>query len=225
MLDRSAIDENLIDPSLIDENFSLIRPKPRTKENILGEREILRLTGIKKGEYEEFAFMVLLFTGLRVSEFVHMRSSWVDLERRLITIPARQKCSCVECRRRDRRRRNLKPADRGYWKPKTAASVRTIPVVPEIQGILRRFFKDHEEVLEAFPSREYVNNVLKRLQDRSGIRLFPHALRGTFATMMAEKGFTPFEIQDALGWASVQTAMDYIKLSGSAIKTAFARKW
>lgn len=189
--------------------------KPKTKENLLGDREIIKLNGIKKDKNEEFAFMVLLYTGLRVSELIHMRRSWLNLWRGFINVPERQRCGCMECRY----------LGRVYWRPKTADSARAIPVVPEVRGILRRFFEDHEAVLEVFPSRQYVNNVLKRLQDRSGVRLFPHALRGTFATMLAEREFTPFEIKDALGWKSVDVAISYIKLSGTTLKRAFQEKW
>jgi len=189
--------------------------KPRTKENLLRDREITALLGLRKDEFEDFAFRVLLYTGLRVSEFVHMRRSWVDLGAGVITVPERQRCSCMECRY----------AGREFWTPKTAASARTIPIVPEVRGVLRDFFRDHEAVLEVFPSRQYVNNALKRLGRRAGVRLFPHALRGTFATMLAERGFTPFEIKDALGWASIDVAVEYIKLSGSTLKRAFEEKW
>jgi len=192
--------------------------KPHTRENLLGPREISRILEIPRLNMDKpalFAFKVLLYTGLRVSEFIHMRRSWVDLDAGVITVPSRQRCNCMECSYKGKR----------YWTPKTQASVRTIPIVPEVRGLLKEFFKEHEAVLEVYPSRQYVNNALRRLERRSGVKLFPHALRGTFATMLAVKGFTPFEIKDTLGWASIDVAVEYIKLSGSTLKRAFKQKW
>jgi len=114
---------------------------------------------------------------------------------------------------------------KGYWVPKTNSSVRTIPIVPQAENIFRNYFDNHDTVLELLPRRIYVNRILNRLERRSGIKLFPHCLRGTFATILAMMGFTPFAIQKALGWKSVEVAQSYIDYSGAALNREFDNKW
>jgi len=198
-------------------------PKSKTLENLLGEEEIGKILRYleREGSFlEEFCFKVLLYTGMRVSEFVHMRKSWVDFNRNLIIIPEKQSCKCKECRKK------------GYiWRPKTKDAVRNIPIVPEIRGLLRAFFNRFNSVMDLFegktPPRVLVYNILRELGENVGLkhRLFPHALRGTFATILASKGFGEWEIKSALGWRSIDVATMYIKISGRRLLKAFEEKW
>lgn len=55
--------------------------------------------------------------------------------------------------------------------------------------------------------------------------VFPHALRGTFATILASKGFDIYEVKDVLGWKSIHPAIFYINLAGARIKKSFEEKW
>jgi len=239
--------------------MSRTNKKPKTREHLLSPIQIKTvLSTIKKPE-EELIFKSLIFTGLRISEFIHLNRDWINFNRNLIRIPEKQRCDCMSClyirrklkKRQDvfekqeaseevdadfrssRRRRKKKKglSDRqklrikGYWTPKTVASERTIPIVEEAQEVLYPYFKKHDSILEIFPARQYVNNILKRLEKRSKVKLFPHCLRGTFATMLAIKGFNPYEITDTMGWSDINIAIFYIKMSGAGLKNAFEEKW
>jgi len=188
--------------------------KSKTKEHILSEKQIQRVINAIEYEDELILFYCLLYTGLRVSEFIHLRRSWIDWENDFIRIPKKQKCSCSECKKNG-----------GFWSPKTSTSVRVIPIVSEIRGILERYFSEHNSIMELIPSRGMAYYILRDLGKKARVKLFPHALRGTFATILASKDFNPFEICDAMGWKSIQTAIYYIRLSGAQLKRAFEQKW
>ncbi len=217
--------------------------KMKTKENLLTDFEADQLKAACKGFKDNLVVTVLLYTGMRVSEFIHMRRSWIDWKMGLIRIPKEQSCPCKECKTvrykkmwnpktkkmvfiiKDGKWVIKKPA--GVWRPKTFEAVRAIPIVPEVETILREFFLKHEEVMDLIPSRGAAYYRIRRIARRAGIphAVFPHAARGTFATLLARKDFNAFELTSTMGWKSIKTAQDYIKLSGAAVKQAFKEKW
>jgi len=226
---------------------------------LLAPEQIKEVANVIRNKQEGLAFYSLIYTGLRISEFIHLNKDWINFDRNLIRIPDKQRCDCMGClyirrnlktkldyseteydepdesvsfsssRRRRRKRKGLSERQKirvkGYWVPKTVASERTIPVVEEAQEVLYPYFKEYDEILEIYPARQYVNNILNRLEKRSKVKLFPHCLRGTFATMLAIKGFNPYEITDTMGWSDINVAIFYIKLSGAGLKNAFELKW
>lgn len=210
------------------------KPKPKSKDNILEEKDIRKINKVINSFYEKFAFIVLLFTGLRVSEFIHMRKNWVDFKNYYIVVPEKQKCNCNRCKSNRIKLREKDVDDLndhqktildGYWVPKTASSARTLPIVPEAREVIDKFFKKHKAVLEVFPMPQYVNNTLNRLQRRSKIKIFPHSLRATFATMLAIDGFDAYKLTDMMGWASIDVAKSYILMSGAELSREVEDKW
>jgi len=191
--------------------------KSKTKENILEDAEIERIKSAASDSVRRFLVWTLLYTGMRISEFIHMRDTWLQWNRSLIRIPESQDCSCSECK--------IKKG--GVWRPKNQQSARAIPIVPEIRQILQEFFSQHASVMAVIPSRVHAYLILRSLSKRSRIKhkVFPHALRGTFATVLAAKDFTIPEIAEALGWSSWKTAEIYVRLSAVRVKKAFEKKW
>ncbi len=55
-----------------------------------------------------------------------------------------------------------------------------------------------------------IARMVKKVSDRSGIKVTPHGLRRTFATMNAEKGRPLHLIQKALGHADITTTQGYL---------------
>ena len=201
--------------------------KSKTIENRLSPQEVDRFKKAAKDLCEVFLVYVLLYTGMRVSEVVHMKLSWVNFDRGIITIPESQPCRCQECKAAlyNRKGKMTKPAD--TWKPKTSSSARVIPVVPEVEDVLKSFFSKHKVVMDVVPSRGSAYHTLKVVARRAGIKhpVFPHALRGTFATMLAVKKFGVFELKDALGWKTIAPAEFYVRLAGEEMKQVFKEKW
>ena len=201
--------------------------KSKTKENLLTDLELEQLMDACRGFIDIFLVSMLFNTGMRVSELVHLKRDWVDWDLGLIHVPKEQVCACVFCQRELKNVKEVVTKPSGVWRPKTPEAVRPIPIVSEIRGLLKEFFTRHNEVIEIIPSRGAAYTRLKRITQRTNIEhnVFPHAARGTFATLLARKGFTGFELIRIMGWKSIKTAEDYIKLSGAAVKQAFKEKW
>ena len=189
-------------------------PKSKTKENLIYEEDIKKINKILKTPQEKLLFKVLLFTGMRISEFLHFKKDWISKDWDYIQIPKEQKCDCKECKR----------LREGIWKPKTAEGVRTIPLLSEIKIILKGYFNNYDTIMEFYPyGRVECWKIIKQLGKKAELKqhLFPHALRGSHATILAQHDFKEFDLTSAMGWKSIQTARDYIKFSGKQLKKKY----
>lgn len=59
-------------------------------------------------------------------------------------------------------------------------------------------------------SQSAVREVLRRLSQRTGIKLHPHKLRRSAATLRAAKGMTAPALQQSFGWKDLETAERYV---------------
>jgi len=201
------------------------KPKPKTKDHVLEDLTINKIKNVIESKLEALLFLGLLYTGMRISEFVHFRRDWINWEKGLIFIPKRQVCRCFECKRVLRNRKGEVTKPSGVWKPKTHEAVRPIPILPEVEELFRDYFKSHRAIMEVIASRVYAWMMLKKIEKNANVKLFPHMLRGTFATLLADKDFDAIEIKEILGWKSFETAEEYIHLSGSRVLKAVKEKW
>jgi len=107
---------------------------------------------------------------------------------------------------------------------KTRKAIRKIYLVPELEPILKKYFRSHHSINEVVHTRTVAYHIVKKVAKKAGIKtLYPHSLRGTFATIMYEKGYKTLEIRDILGWESFETANLYMKSRMS--KEEFHQKW
>ena len=202
--------------------------RPKTIDNVLTPEEQKDLLEAIESYREEVIVFGLLFTGMRVGEFVHMRKDWIDFKQRIIKIPYEIKCSCKKCSRPQIRKSDgVMTRASGIWRVKTLQSARIIPMVPEVTPILKKFFKSFNSVIEMIPSGGSAYYHLKKVAKRAKIDhpVFPHALRGTFASILADQGFTLLEIKETMGWADFKMALKYIRLFGGHMRDTFDKKW
>jgi site-specific recombinase XerD len=72
----------------------------------------------------------------------------------------------------------------------------------------------------------WVQQVVARLGAKAGIkgvRVSPHTLRHTAATLAVKNGMEPFALQRLFGWENIQTALKYVHMAGTALREAHAK--
>jgi integrase len=195
--------------------------KPKARENVLTPEERQKLLSVIQNEDEELAVKGLLFTGMRISEFIHMRKDWIDQDKGLINVPYKMKCSCYECL--------AKPGEhKGYFMGKTKHAERPIPIVPEVKDLFKNTFTKYDSVMDVLQNRVNAWKLVKNVGLRAKLvhKVFPHSLRATFATILCEKGITnPVTLKDIMGWKKLDMATEYVKLSGVGMKKEIDEIW
>lgn len=212
--------------------------KPHTRENILTETETEELVAAIETMREYIVIRGLLYSGMRVSELIHMRKDWINWERNLIIIPTDQPCDiCPECKKerwkniRDRQTKKVtgrelsKPIN--TWAPKTKAAIREIYMIKKARETFENYFQKYDRIRDLVHNRVQAHYTVTSVAKRAGIihKVFPHALRGTFATSLASRDFLTETIQDTLGWEDYKIAKSYVKLSGAKLRKEFEEKW
>jgi len=209
-------------------------------EDALDDDEFEKLlTGAKRLDppWNLEAMFVVLVTGrlgLRIGEVAHARRSWVNFEKGLLSIPSVDPCSkgrdgglCGYCRRETRRIADREDDVGGgelradYWQPKTASAERAIPFEfdERVENIVEAFFDFYREVPFS------VNTARRRVKLAAYVsplsrRIYPHCLRATAASKHAYRGLNVPALQAMMGWAKIETAEKYIRLSGGRTKQA-----
>jgi len=217
--------------------------KPKAKENILTVNEREAFVNAVESDEEELAVKGMLFTGMRVSEFVHMRREWINWSEGIIHIPHCTPCRCGQSCIKPRYRHfktDPKTKDRirlarpemtkppNTWQVKTKHAERPIPILPEVRDILKNYFMDYESIMELLDNRVKTWKLIRAVGQRAriGHKVFPHALRATFATMLVERGFEdPVGLTQIMGWADIKMSMVYVRQSGIGLKKKIDRIW
>lgn len=166
--------------------------------------------------------------GMRAGEIAHLTADWVDDRRSVIDVPRYEPCDCGYCRkqatqaaRHDEDLTAEADMDR-RWKPKTDASVRSIPFDfdDDVAAVVGAFFDRHEE----YPhSRISVNRRVNSVAEAAGEdvdSIYPHCLRATAASYHAYRGLPAAALQSLFGWRDLDTAQKYVRLSGGQTQQA-----
>lgn len=169
--------------------------KGKAIEHMLEPEEIDILLRSKMRFKEEFAYKLLLFTGLRVGSAVHLTKNWIN--RGEIRVPERQRCNCLYCKQQEKRKlfyhkdmltkfNSLKkPKDKqivnwekhcrtwkktksnfGYWVPKTKNAVRKITILPEVEKLFQKFFSKYDRVMDYIPSPASWRQIINNHYDK-----------------------------------------------------------
>ena len=65
---------------------------------------------------------------------------------------------------------------------------------------------------------ETVQHIFRHIRKNTGVRVYPHALRHTFASMMAASGADAFALKELLGHESVLTTEQYVRLNKATLE-------
>jgi integrase len=189
------------------------RPRPqRRRQRVLGRAEIERLLGAC-AQRDRLMLATVLYTGLRISEMLGL--VWDDVDFRAGVIHVRAQLS---------RAHRGAPARRVA--PKTPASVRDVPLVPQLARLLsahrqRTRFAEGEHWVFAtargtpYGHRNVSRRALGRAAHRAGLNddgwlpLRFHDLRQTFAShLIIDLGLDPAQVSRILGHARITITLD-----------------
>jgi integrase/recombinase XerD len=184
--------------------------------------ELLDLVDREHTERVRLTIRTLLHTGLRASEFAHLKRSWLHPAKTppRIQVPAHDPCDCSDCRQKAESSKGKDLSD--YWKPKSTRGARNVPVVHrDTWDALSSFIDEHGEV---GVGRGAVWARVRRVNEDMDLPhpLTPHILRHSYATMMVSRGLSIEHLQGIMGHASIENTQVYVHLTGDQNAAAAA---
>lgn len=199
------------------ECISLKREQGDIRVFSLEEEERLLAYLTEHMDLSSLGIMLCLYTGIRVGELCAMK--WDD-----INLPERKMHVSRTMQRLRVDTASGKRTEVRILEPKSACSVRVIPLPEVLVELLTRFHKPGAYVLTGKENRyvepRTMQNRFKRILSDSHIREANfHATRHTFATRCIELGFDIKSLSEILGHASVSITMNRYVHPSMALKT------
>ena len=162
--------------------------------------EIDKMRAACNNPRERATLEVLLSSGVRVNEFVHLKQE--DINWSTLSVHVREGKGGKE----------------------------RITYLSEVAAVhLREHLKDEDsEYLISWRGNpmhtDGIRDMLKRIGSRAGVGdVHPHRFRRTFATSMVDRGMPVNELQPLMGHSNIDTTMTYVYQSEKKIETAYKR--
>ena len=175
-------------------------------------RAIKQLPNKEETKYKYLVMVHLLMSsGLRISEAIQTRLEWFNETEDGVTLNIPVKARDIRNLKRD-------------WKPKTALGAREVIFIDkEVGATVRSYFITNDKGLGF--SRQRAGQIIKVLGNMINKPLLhPHALRSTYANSLVYSGVNATTLMYYMGWANLQTAMNYIKTSKIAARKDLIEK-
>lgn len=221
----AAVRQRLI-PSNPASDAKLPRAPRRGPKRVLAPEEAARFTAAVQAHRIGAFFLLSLGTALRPGEAMGLK--WVDVDAEAGLLHVRR--SLWDPRRGGR------PAE--LTEPKTASSVRSVPLPPDLLALLRRHrarqaaerlaagpvWQDQGLIFTREDGRPLSDNtcryILGRLLKQAGLEhLSLHGLRHSAATLLILAGIDPAHVAAQLGHSSVKTTLEvYVKPSEARLR-------
>ncbi len=202
-----------LDTVIEDTTESKVPLSPEQEKNLLA---FMQGDKIYKRHYDEF--IILLGTGLRISELCGLTVKNIDMKERKIIVDHQL----------------LKRSGKGFYieTPKTKSGVREITMSPNVYGAFQRVLERHKDtgvVIDGYDNFLFCTwtgypktalnfeDTFRRLADKYNAcheeplpKIFtPHVLRHTFCTNMACAGMNPKVLQYIMGHKNITMTMNY----------------
>ncbi len=208
--------------------------KPREALTEEQEEKLLSFVGHDKTYQKHYdAILLLLKTGLRISEFCGLTVKDLDFENRIINIDHQL----------------LKNKEVGYYieTPKTKSGIRQVPMSDEACMIFQRVLKNRRKpepiIIDGYSDFVFLNqqgypmtganytttfgNIIKKYNKHHEDTLpnvTPHILRHTFCTRLANKNMNPKSLQYIMGHSNINITLNlYAHASIDGVKTEMLR--
>ncbi|MDI3075027.1 site-specific integrase [Clostridioides difficile] len=208
--------------------------KPREALTEEQEEKLLAFVESDKTYQKHYdAILLLLKTGLRISEFCGLTVKDLDFENRIINVDHQL----------------LKNKEVGYYieTPKTKSGIRQVPMSDEACMIFRRVLKNRRKpepiIIDGYSDFVFLNqqgypmtganytttfgNLIKKYNKHHEDYLpnvTPHILRHTFCTRLANKNMNPKSLQYIMGHSNINITLNlYAHASIDGVKTEMLR--
>ena len=208
----------LVREDLLDKapTVNIKEPKtPKQYPKVLNEEQANKLIRAAEGNkgswagYRNFTIIVcFLDMGLRLSELVDARLIDLNFEERTLKV------------------RGKGAKDRMvYFGLETYRALRKWVGMRDMKGKPKDntiFISRTGETLK----KRYVQHIVSSLQQEAGleeVKVSPHVLRHTAATLAVKNGMGAFPLQWFFGWESIRTAMRYVHMNGEAVRDSFQK--
>ena len=172
-------------------NIKLGRPTQKIVKGLPPDKVTELLNNLTDGNLEQVRnkaiVLVLLNCGLRVSELVNLKLKDVDLQRGILTIMGKGS------------KQRLVPMGL-----KTRKAIWRYTILRENSNTWLWVSQRNKRL-----TRSGVQQILRKLGEKLGIKLHPHLLRHTFAISFLRNGANAFECQYALGHSSLEMTRHY----------------
>jgi len=199
--------EGVIDDSPMDR---IKTPKiPNVFPHVLDEKDVLKIIQTAKKQSRNLAVVLMMLdTGIRVSELCDLTDDDVDLKTRTAII----------------RHGKGNKSRAVYFSPVTARAIsRYVQRRPDVYDDSLFLSQRTRCQME----RCAVGRMIKRLGERAGIdpnkRVSPHTFRHTFATMYVKNGGDPHSLQSLMGHSTTRMAEKYVHLAGVDVEKIYKR--
>ncbi|OJT84236.1 site-specific integrase [Clostridioides difficile] len=217
-----AIQDDYVRKNPFDFKLSeVIENDTKTKTALTEEQELALLSFIKTDNvyhkyYDEV--LILLKTGLRISEFCGLTVKDVDFKNEVVHI----------------NHQLIKSKEQGYYieTPKTKSGIRQVPLSEETIQAFQRVIKNRPKgkaiEIDGYADFLFLNQngnpkvaveynslftrMVRKYNKHHEIPLphiTPHMLRHTFCTKLAQKNMNPKDLQYIMGHASINITMDW----------------
>lgn len=197
-------------------DLEITYPKAYKKNvRVLDEKEEEALTEVLAQDMDfcKFGIYLALRTGMRLGEICALR--WCDISFKTSTIAV-----CHTAQRLPKESGSL-PEDEDHPKtvlimdsPKSDSSLRTIPLMPDIDTLCRRFYTENPDAFiltgteRCLDPRKLQRHLKKCLQECGIEDAHFHTLRHTFATRCIEAGFDVKTLSEILGHSNINITMN-----------------
>jgi len=182
---------------------------------------------------------VLARGGIRISEAVQLKESYIDFQRGTLTIlhlKEKSKLKCPHCSGLLGKRHVFCPGcgnkiDQAIREKVEQRRQRMIPVDHNTLRLLDEYLKWRRKFPYRGPlvfpfSRQRGWQLVRRIGLRAGIAgLHPHSLRHLLATAWVSKGLDVKKLQMLLGHASIATTMEYVDSSFAQLRSEYDKLW